>query len=180
MKKLVLVMTLVFLVTGCALVKKIDNTPTKKVEAFLNKYQTLDSSVIDDLDDVLEKTDYSEDQKKRYKDIVKANYQKMTYKIKEEMTDGDEATVTAEIEVIDYSIINSETSAYLKEHEEEFNSDGKFDETKYNDYKIDELKNAKEKVKYTIDFTLTKVDDEWMLDDLNDEKLDKINGVYEK
>ena len=33
-------------------------------------------------------------------------------------------------------------------------------------------------VDYTIDFTLTKVDNEWVVNDLTTEQLEKIHGVY--
>ena len=38
MKKILMIIAL-FLVVGC---NKLDNTPTKQVETFFNKYQTLD------------------------------------------------------------------------------------------------------------------------------------------
>ena len=69
---------------------------------------------------------------------------------------------------------------YLKEFPEEFEENGEYSESKYNDYRLEQLKNAKEKVKYTVDFTLTKVDGQWIVDDLSNEIRDKINGIYEK
>ena len=50
MKKLILFLTLL-LFTACSLnIGDIDNTPTKKVEEYLNKYQSLSSDVVNDLD----------------------------------------------------------------------------------------------------------------------------------
>ena len=63
---------------------------------------------------------------------------------------------------------------------EEFEENGEYSESKYNDYRLEQLKNAKEKVKYTVDFTLTKVDGQWIVDDLSNEIRDKINGMYVK
>jgi len=54
-----------------------------------------------------------------------------------------------------------------------------FDDKKYADYKLDLLKSSKERVKYTIYFSLTKTNDEWVLDDLTDTEEDKILGIYE-
>lgn len=179
MKKLIYALLIMFCLTGCNLTKNMDNTPTKKVEAFLSKYQTLNNDVLGDLDDIVDKEDeFSEEQKTKYKDIIKSNYQKMTYKIKDEKIDGDEAIVRAEIEVVDYTKIVSEANKYLKDHPEEFLTDKEYDNSLYIDYRLSKLKDAKEKVKYTIEFKLAKADDEWMLDTITDEIRNKINGIY--
>lgn len=181
MKKFAAVVATILLMTGCSITKDLDNTPTKKVEALLNNFQTLDSSVLSDLDKVVDlETSFTDKQKETYKDIIKTNYQKLTYTIKNAEEDGDEAVVTAEIEVIDYTKVLNDASVYLEEHPTEFETDGKYDEDKYLDYRLEQLKTAKDKVTYTLDFTLTKVDDEWTIDDLTNEIRDKINGTYEK
>lgn len=181
MKKIIALSILAILMCGCSFTKDLDNTPTKKVEALLNRYQTLDNSVLDDLNDVVNgDLSFDEGQRETYKDIIKSNYQKMTYEIKNAEEDGEEAIVTAEIEVINYTTILTDIKNYLKEFPEEFEENGKYSESKYNDYRLEQLKNAKEKVKYTVDFTLTKVDGQWIVDDLSNEIRDKINGIYEK
>lgn len=181
MKKIIALSILAILMCGCSFTKDLDNTPTKKVEALLNRYQTLDNSVLDDLNDVVNgDLSFDEGQRETYKDIIKSNYQKMTYEIKNAEEDGEEAVVTAEIEVINYTTILTDIKNYLKEFPEEFEENGKYSESKYNDYRLEQLKNAKEKVKYTVDFTLTKVDGQWIVDDLSNEIRDKINGIYEK
>jgi len=179
MKKICSIFALFFLLTGCAMNMNLDNTPTKKVEAFLNKYQTLDEEVLDSLDRVIAEEElFNSEQRDKYRDIIKSNYQKMSYKIKEEEIDGDEAEVTVEIEVIDYSKIMSESETYRLENPDEVLEDGEYSESKYVDYRLEKLKEAKEKVKYTLDLTLTKVDDEWVMDDLSKENEAKLNGVY--
>ncbi len=181
MKKLILTLVILLFVTGCSLAKDLDNTPTKKVEALLNNYQTLDSSVLSDLNEVVdEETNFTDAQKDTYKSIIKKNYQKLTYTIKDAVEDGDEATVTAEIEVVDYTQVLNASAVYLNEHPEEFESDGKYDDNKYLDYQLEQLKEAKDKVTYTLDFTLTKVDEEWTVDGLTEEIRDKISGTYVK
>lgn len=181
MKKIIALSILAILMCGCSFTKDLDNTPTKKVEALLNRYQTLDNSVLDDLNDVVDgDLSFDEGQRETYKDIIKSNYQKMTYEIKNAEEDGEEAIVTAEIEVINYTTILTDIKNYLKEFPEEFEENGEYSESKYNDYRLEQLKNAKEKVKYTVYFTLTKVDGQWIVDDLSNEIRDKINGIYEK
>lgn len=179
MKKILCAFTLVLFLTGCNMGKKLDNTPTKRVETFLNKYQTLDDDVLDNLDTVIEgESLFNNNQRDKYRDIIKMNYQKMNYKIKEEEINGDTAKVTVEIEVIDYSKIMSDAETYKTEHPEAFLENNKYSESKYIDYRLDKLKDAKEKVKYTMDLSLTKVDDEWIMDDLSKENEAKLNGVY--
>jgi len=179
MKKIISIFTLLFLLTGCDMGMNLDNTPIKKVEAFLNKYQTLNKEVLDSLDSVIAEEElFNSEQRDKYRDIIKTNYQKMNYKIKEEEIDGDEAEVTVEIEIIDYSKIMSDADIYKNENPEEFMENGEYSESKYVDYRLDKLKDAKEKVKYTLDLTLTKVDEEWVLDDLSKENEAKLNGVY--
>lgn len=179
MKKALCALMILFVLTGCDIGNKLDNTPTKRVETFLNKYQILDDDVLDNLNSVIaEESLFNNDQRDKYRDIIKTNYQKMSYKVKEEEINGDEATVTVEIEVIDYSKILSDAENYRTEHPQEFLENNEYSESKYIDYSLDKLKEAKEKVKYTLDLTLTKVDEEWMLDDLSKENEAKLNGVY--
>ena len=89
MKKLVFLI-LSLLLVGC---NDLSNTPTKKAEEFLKKYQSLDSSVISDLNNAINETDLNEEQKKLYVDIMKKHYQNLSYEIKDETMDGDEAVV---------------------------------------------------------------------------------------
>ena len=179
MKKILISFALLILLTGCDVGNKLDNTPTKKVENFLNKYQTLDDDVLDSLDLVVAEEDlFNTEQRDKYREIMKTNYQKMSYKIKEEEVDGVDAIVTVEIEVIDYSKVMSEAENYRLENEKEFMIDGVYDESRFVDYRLDRLKEAKEKVKYTLDLTLTKIDEDWILDDLTKENEAKLNGVY--
>ncbi len=181
MKKLLSIFCIMILLTGCSCSAKLTkDTPTKKVEHFFNDYQTLDTDVLTQLDTVVEReTSFTEEQKKTYRDIMKKHYQGLTYEIKDEVVDGDNATVTVEIEVKDYSKVMEQSDTYLKEHPNEFNDEvGNYDVNLFNKYRLDQLQKAKDKVKYTLNLTLTKVDDEWKLDKLNDIDESKIHGIY--
>lgn len=182
MKKILSFIVLLGLSTGCSCTSNITkSTPTKEVEKFLNNYQTLNNDVVAQLDDVVQKElTFTEEQKEKYKDIMKKHYQDLTYEIKDEVIDGDNATVTVEIEVRDYSKIMSDADTYLTEHPEEFNDDtGAYNVSLFNDYRLEKIKEAKEKVKYTLNLTLTKIDDEWHLDDLSEIDESKIHGTYQ-
>lgn len=177
-RKIILMVTVLFLVVGCG---NMMNTPTKKVEEFLSKYQTQDKDVLEQLDDVIKDAGAMiEDQKKDYRDLMKKQYQNLSYKIKDETEDGDNATVQAEIEVYDYGKAISESETYLTTNREEFLDEEKkeIDSKKFLDYKIKQMKDVKDKVKYTINFTLTKVDGKWKLDDISDIDRQKLHGLY--
>lgn len=174
MKKVLVFLIALLGLTGCSIGKDMTNTPTKKVEAYLNSYQSLDDNILNDLDNLIEDTKYTLEQKDKYRELMKKHYQNLKYDIKDETINGDKATVTAEVEVIDYSkIINStpDENLYLDEN-------GKYDANLFYDYQLSQMESAKETVKYTIVFYLTKVDDEWALDDLSEATKEKIHGIY--
>ena len=180
MKKVLGILGLALVMTGCSLTD-MDNTPTKQVEAYLNDYQTLNSNVLTEIDALVDnETMFDEDQQTTYRDIMKKHYQDLTYTVKEETVNGDTATVEVEIEVNDYTKALSEAETYRTTNESEFLDDeGVFDETLFNTYKLDLLKNNKERVKYTIYFSLQKSDDEWTLNELTETEQEKILGIYE-
>ncbi len=165
--------------TGC---DKVSNTPTKRVEELLNKYQTVDDDVLDDLNDVVDdENDLTNDQRERYKQVLKNQYSNLTYQIKEEKVDGDNATVEVEIEVYDLAKINNDVDEYMNNNRSEFtDNDGNILKEKYTDYKLDKLEKAKDRVKYTLNLTLTKDDQEWKVDNLTETERQKIHGIYNK
>ena len=181
MKRFLTILTFVLILTGCTIGEDMSNTPTKKVEEYLNNYQTLDSNVLAELDAIVNNEEmFDEDQKVTYRDILKKHYQDLTYVIKEETVNGDKATVEAEIEVTDYTKALQEAESYRTTNESEFlNENDEFDETRFNTYKLDLIKDSDERVKYTIYFSLTKENDEWILDGLTESEEEKILGIYE-
>ena len=174
MKKFLILLITLIVLSGCSLGKDMSNTPTKRVEDFLDSYQTLDSNILNDLDMLVKDTEYTLEQQNTYKEHMKKHYQNLKYEIKDETINGDTATVTAEIEVIDYSKILTMTpdeSAYLDEN-------GEYDVTLFYDDQLELMGSAKETVKYTLTFYLTKVDDEWALNELSETDKEKIHGIY--
>ena len=165
--------------TGCE--NDLMNTPTKRVETLMTNYITLDEEVLRDLDEtLLTETVMTPNQKDRYRDILKRQYQHLSYEIKDETIDGDNATVSVEIEVYDYNKVINEANTYLNDNPNEFIQEDNniTDVSKFNDYKLNMLKNAKDKVTYTLNLTLSKEDDKWVLDDLTDTEISKIHGMY--
>lgn len=177
-RKLIIIIMTVFLVVGCG---NMMNTPTKKVEEFLSKYQTQDEKVLQQLDEVIDSAGtMTSKQKEKYRDLMKKQYQNLSYKIKDETEDGDRATIEVEIEVYDYAtnITNSET--YLTTNKDEFinQSTNQIDDEKFMDYKLAQLEEVKDKVKYTINFTLVKEDNEWKLEGITEIDRQKLHGLY--
>lgn len=179
MKKIIFALS-IFLLTGCFLSEDLTNTPTKQVEAMLSKYQTLDEDVIKNIDSVVNSKDELNDkQKEDYKKVLKRQYQNLTYEIKNETIDGEEALVEIEIEVFDYKTALDEIEEYRKNNEDKFNNNGAFDNSKFIDYKIEQLDKYKERVKYTLEIDLNKKDDKWIIDNLSSEEKSKIEGTYD-
>lgn len=168
MKKLFLLIV-PFLLFGCS---NSLNTPTGAVENFLNAYQNLDSNLLEKLDKVIEKDeDMNDEQKQKYHDLMVKQYKNLSYKIKSEDTMGEEAEVEVEIEVLNYASSIREAKKYYKEHPDEVDN--------FMDYKIQNMSNVTNKTHYTITFYLVKIDQEWVVEELDDVNIQKIHGLYE-
>ena len=164
-KKILLLEIPLLLLVACTMA----NTPTSKVEELFTKYQTLDTDIDTGISSVLDEQNLSESQKERYRKILENQYRNLKYQIKEEIIDGNTATITVEIEVLDLKkTINDltfDSSIYTKET--------------YDEEKLNRLEKAKDKVKYTLELTVTKNDnDEWQLNALTNENIKKIQGMY--
>lgn len=171
MKKLFCIVLSVFILTGCG---KMNNTPTRKVEALLSKYQSNDSEVMNDLDNVLlMDSNFTDEERNDYKEFMKKHYQDMTYKVKDESIDGDSATVEVEVTVRNYSNVVNEANDYRLNNSSEFDDDNTFAK-----YRLGKLKAVSDTETYTIVFTLTKSNDEWQVNPLSTDDENKLNGLY--
>lgn len=184
MKKIIIIIIGILFITGCQSEKL---TPTSIVEAYLSKYQNLDKSVLKDLEMSLEdEKNITKEQKNEYKSLIEKQYQNLSYKIKNEEIVGNNATVEVEIEVLDYATSINNSKKYFLEHESEFLKENEaqikeddLDKAKtYIDYKIEKLKEQKNKTKYQITFDLEKSREVWELRNLNEIDRQKIHGLY--
>lgn len=170
MKKIIILgstlfLTLTFLV-GCSL----SNTPTSQVEALFSKYQKVDDEINEDIENILQEEVLTNEQKKRYRKILENQYKNLKYEIKDEIIDGNNATVVTQIEVIDFKkVINSFKSR----------NDINFDALEYTNDKLDMLENASDKVVYTLNINIIKdKDGNWSISNLSSENIKKIQGMY--
>ena len=165
MKKLILLVVFAFLMVGCSMA----NNPTAVVENLFSKYQKVDGDINAGIDSVLDEQNLTDVHRERYRKLLEKQYKNLSYEVKDETIDGDNAVVVVEIEVIDYhKAINDltfDSSIYTKES---------FDEEKLN-----RLEGMNDKVTYTLELTLTKdTDGNWRLNALTNEQIKKIQGMY--
>lgn len=175
--RLLFVVIFIFIMSGCG---NITDTPSSKVENFMSKYQRLDSEVLLQLDNVVSSNnELTDDQKEDYRGLMERQYQDLSYKIKDEKINGENATVIVEVEVYDYRNSINKSEAYYEQNKKDFQKeDGTLDLKKYWDYKIKEMKIVDDRVKQEITFTFHKDDGKWILEDLSDLDRDKIHGLY--
>ena len=162
MKKIFIILLIMIIFTGC----DIANTPTSKVEELLGNYQRLDKNINIDYYSLANDENLNDDLKNKYNDLIKDQYQNLSYEIKEEEIDGNKAIVTVSIEVINYK------DAVRKYNKNEYKN------TEYHNLVINDLKKSKNKVNYTINFNLTKDNnDDWNIDELTYETKEKLLGI---
>lgn len=179
MKKKIYVILL--LIGGLILVGCGKNmTAREAVRDYLEMYVTLDSKVIEQLNEFVDKEDLNEDQKKMYKEILKKEYSTLSYTLDDETYDGDRAYVKAKIKVMNLNKVQKDALEYFEEHKEEFNDDeGKYDKGKFLTYKLGRMKEATETITYEIEFKVDKNGKNWEVVQLSNEDLEKIHGIYE-
>jgi len=179
-KLLIFLFVLTMFLTGCG--KDTNNMPKAEVQKLFADYNTLNSDLLIQLDSVMASEDLTELQKAKYKDILKRQYEDLKYKITDEVISDDTAVVTTEVEVYNLKKAIKDSDDYLIDHKEEFYINGKneIDKEKFWDYKLDKMEKTTDRVTNIIDFTLTKVEDKWILDELLESDRQKIHGLYNK
>ncbi len=164
-KKLIILSLFLFMLVGCSM----GNNPKSKVEEVMMKYQKVDGDIMSGINEVIAEGNFTDDHAARYRELLTKQYKNLSYEIKNETIDGDNAIVTVQVEVLDYknaiSDLTFDSTIYTKES---------FDEEKLN-----RLESVNSKVTYTIDLALTKdTDGKWRLDALTNEQIKKIQGMY--
>lgn len=178
MKRIITIFSICFLLlitTACSLGK----TPTSAVERLFARYNNQDEEIVVELNDYINSSSLTDEQSQKYKELYLKQFKDMTYEIKDEKIDGDKATVTAQITVYDYYTIDKNSNDYLEKNPDKFKKDGEYDEGMFTDYKLKEMEKANQTVDYTIEFELTKTNNDWQINELTREQLEKIHGVFQ-
>ncbi len=174
MKKIVLVLLGIFSLIGCTTM----NTPTKKTEELLMRYQSLSDDVLSDLELSAETENLGSTNTQTYKDAITRQYQNMKYEITNESINGDEAVVTAKITVYDLYKTMKESQNYATLNPSEFETNGAYDQSKFLTYELDQMLKGEDTIEYTVDFYLEKVDEEWRVKELSNIVKEKLHGIY--
>ena len=178
MKKIIMFVLGLFIICGCEMT---NNNAKNEVEKYLNNYKLLDKNVKEQLDDMIEKEDLTDNQKRVYREVLERQYKNMKYEIIDEKYDKNKesAKVTAKVTVYDYYKVQEEITEYLKNNREKFYKDGEYDEESFIDYKLDNMKNYNETVTYDVEFNLKKEGNNWIIEDLDLDDIEKIHGIYD-
>lgn len=178
MKKRLFGLLILMLLTGCVLFNP-KASPQRAVADFFSKYQNLEEEVSDQLNVIVADQNLTKSQKDKYKKVMERQYQDLTYTVKDEVINGDNAIVTVEIQVYDYAHAQVEANDYIATNQEQFlDNDKKFSDEKASDYKLKTLEKEKNKAKYTLDLRLSKENKNWLIEDLTEAEKQKIHGVY--
>lgn len=170
-----LILLLTFILTGCG----HDLSARDAVTDYLDNYITLDSRVVNELNEFVDNENLTQEQKLVYKEVLRRQYSSLTYDIQNERYEGNMAYIRAKINVINLYKAQQDALNYYNEHIEDFNNDsGIFDKNLFTDYKLEQMKKENETVNYEIDFKLIKNDNNWEVEQLSSADLDKIHGVY--
>ena len=175
MKKIIFFVFGLLIIIGCS---DINNTPKMKVEEFLNKYNKLDNEVLIDLDTKIYEADIEDEHVEITKEVFKRQYKDMKYRIKNEDIIGNKAIVEVEINVYNYASSKQDAEKYIDEHSEEFITDNIIDEEKTKKYILEKQKETTERKQEIIIMKLHKDNNEWKVEELDEETIEKIHGTY--
>lgn len=170
MKKFLCLMACIFLLTGCSFLDGFFNKPTSELIRYLNNYLERNVSLDNSLTTDDELTD---EEREEYKAFLKTHYQSLSYEIGKEKINGDQAVVPVIISVKNYAPAINSANVYYLNHFDEFDSNNTFAM-----YKLNKMKEVTDKTKYTISFTLKKVNGKWEVQDLSDNDQKRIDGLY--
>ena len=164
----------IFLITACSM----SSTPTNSVKELLSKYISNDEEIVMELDDYINDSDLNSKQATKYKDAYLKQFKDLEYVIKEEIIDGNTAKVITEITVYDYYNAEIIANNYLEQNPDMFKTNGEYDSSLFTDYKLDLINKVNDRIDYVIEFNLNKINNKWIVNDLTNEQLEKIHGVY--
>lgn len=178
MKKILIIIGFLLFSTACNLG---GNTPEDEVKAYLERYTKNDAGIMAQLDEFVEQEDYSLENKELYKDVLEKQYKDLKFEITDVEIEDDSAIVTVNINVYDLMKVQKEVEAYFNSNQDEFlNKDNELDDDKYVEYQLNKMKTNTDTKEHTIVFVVNKVKNDWVVEKLSPNDLEKIHGIYEE
>jgi hypothetical protein len=175
MKKIIIIL-LTIILCACSLT----NSPSLKVKEYLDNFNNLDENVIEDMESAIIKENLSSSNTSIYREVLTKQYKDLKYEIVDEKINDDKSEVKVKVTVYDLYNSRVESENYMNENQSEFfNEENIFDEEKYMKYRLDEMLKTKNTITHDITFNLTKINDEWKIDNIDREALEKIHGLYD-
>ena len=156
-----------------------DNKPEEAVETLFERYRNKDDNVLTQLKETIENEVLNDDNKAKYQELMEKQYDQFAYVIKDVNENGDNATATVELTVLDYKSAIDKAEEELQTNPEKFNDDdGKFSDDKFMAYKIELMEKVEDTKTETIELNLTKTAGMWNVDELSSDDIKKLHGLY--
>ena len=179
MKKVISILLTIgigFLLVGCSV---NDNKPEEAVETFFEKYRNHDDNVITQLTETIKNEVMNDENKEKYQQLMEKQYDSLAYVIKDIDENDDEAIATVELTVLDYKSAITEAEEELEKEPAKFNDEeGNYDEDKYMKRKIELMEKVDTTITETINLSLTKDAGMWKVNDLSNDDIKKLHGLY--
>lgn len=178
MKKLLVILCAILLFTGCSCSMN-DDSPEEAVNTFFEKYRAKDEDVMSQLIDTIANEDLEDKMKSDYQELMEKQYDQFAYVVKDVSESDNEATATVELTVLNYKKAITATEDALKNEPSKFNDEaGNFSKEKYMNYKMVEMAKVTDTITHTIELHLTKENGMWKVNQLSDEDIMKLHGLY--
>ena len=167
---------IIFVVSIC-LFASGEKSVEEMVESYLEEYTSLDRSVVSKIKYSFN-DNLTAEQKKEYVSIIKKQYKDLEYEITSVSKEAYLTYVDVKIDVYDLMSAKDKADSYVNLYKEEFTTKGKFNEKKANDYKLKTLKEAEERITYSIIFVFQEKDGKNHMLEVSESDLRKISGTY--
>lgn len=172
---------LITLVLGCLLMFTGGcgrNDASMVVKNYLDSYRNFLPSVSNNLKNVSDGMNVSNELNNKYFNVYKRQYENLSYEILSEKYDGNHAIVKIKLSVYDYRECENVANEYLNNFPNEFITNNSYDLVKFVDYKLELMKNQTKRIDYDLEIELYKKNRKWIMNQLSDEKLRMINGLF--
>lgn len=170
------IMLIAITFAGCAV---NDTKPEAAIDNMFEKYRNKDDNVITQLKETIENEVMNDENKAKYQELMEKQYDRLAYVIKSVKEDKDTATATVELTVLDYKSAILEAEQELENDPSKFNDHkGEYSEDKFTKRKLELMEKVDDTITETVELSLSKKANMWQVDDLSDEDIKKIHGLY--